>query len=81
MFFVISNQFGSFGGEFIERIVNERVEDSHSFFGDSDFGVYLFQNFVNVDSERFNSFFGSFDNLFFNDFCSGCGFLGGHFNI
>ena len=60
MFFVISNQFGSFYGNSVEWVVNERVHDCHGFFGDSGFWVNLFQNFVDIDSEGFNSSFMSF---------------------
>jgi hypothetical protein len=79
MFLIVSDQFGRFQGNSVERVRNERVHDSHGFFGDSSFGVDLFQNFVNVDSERFNSSFGSLD--YFLDLLLGWGgLLCWHFN-
>jgi hypothetical protein len=49
--FIVSNKFGSFHGKSFERIIDERVHDVHSFFGNTCFGVDLSQNFVDIDGE------------------------------
>ena len=78
---VVSNQFGSFHSESVERVRDEGVQDRHSFLGDSDFGVNLFQDFVNIDSERFDSSLGSLDGGFGDGSLGGCSFLGDHFKF
>ena len=84
--FVESDQFGGFKGDSVEGIVDEGVHDAHWFFGDSDVGVDLFQDFVDVDREGFDSSFfvfsvclgGGFDSLL-GGFC---GFFGSrHFEF
>ena len=84
VFFVISNQFWCFLSKSFKWITNEWVHNWHGFFWNSGFMMNLFQNFVNVDSIRLNSFMSSF---FFNWFFWGnfsnnwCSFFGNHFNF
>ena len=52
---VESNQLGSFSGNSVEGIMNERVHDVHGFLGNSNVGVHLLQDLVNVDGEGLNS--------------------------
>ena len=46
---------GSFGGDALEDVVDERVHDAHGFAGDSSVRVNLFQHLVDVDSITFLS--------------------------
>ncbi|KAF4376799.1 hypothetical protein F8388_025670 [Cannabis sativa] len=46
---VVASELGGFLSEFLEYIVDETVHDSHSFAGDSDIWMNLFQNFEDVD--------------------------------
>ena len=48
---------GSFGGDALEDVVNERVHDAHGFAGDTSVRVNLnlLQHFVDVDSIAFPS--------------------------
>ena len=68
-FLVVSYKFTCFFGDFSEDVVDEGVHDGHTFFGHTGVWVNLFQYFVDVDGERFDSslvafvaggFFGSF---------------------
>ena len=52
---VESDEFGSFGGNSVEGIVNEGVHDVHGLLWDSDVGVDLLENFVDVDGEGLDS--------------------------
>ena len=52
---VESDEFGTFSGNSVESIMNERVHDVHSFLGDTDVGVHLLKDFVNVNWEGLNS--------------------------
>ena len=52
---VLLGQFASFGGDAFEDVVDERVHDAHRFARDSDIGVNLLQNVVDVDSVAFLS--------------------------
>ncbi len=80
MFLVVSDQLGGLGGNSFERVRNERVHDGHGFLGNSGFMVNLFQYFVDVDSERFDSLFVSLGrfNFFWYNFSDGGGFFGWH---
>ena len=51
---------GSFGGDALEDVVDERVHDAHGFAGDTSVWVNLLQHFVNVDSIAFLSLSPSF---------------------
>ena len=53
--FVESDEFWSFGGNSVESIMNERVHDVHGFLGDTDVGVYLLEDLVDVDWEGLDS--------------------------
>ena len=78
---VVSHQLGGFQSESVERVADERVHDVHGFLGDSGFMVNLLQDFVDVDTKRFNSSFGS---LLFNSldlFGGGGGFSRRHFKL
>ena len=52
---VESDEFGSLSGDSIEGIVDEGVHDVHGFLGDTDVGVDLLEDFVDVDGEGLNS--------------------------
>ena len=51
---------GSFGGDALEDVVDERVHDSHGFAGDTSVRVNLLQHLVDVDSIAFLSLSPSF---------------------
>ena len=46
---------GSFGGDALEDVVDERVHDAHGFAGDASVRVNLLQHLVDVDSIAFLS--------------------------
>ena len=46
---------GSFGGDALENVVDERVHDAHGFAGDTSVRVNLLQHLVDVDSVAFLS--------------------------
>ena len=52
---VVMGKAGSFGGNALEDVVNERVHDAHGFAGDTSVRVNLLQHFVDVDSIAFPS--------------------------
>ena len=52
---VESDELGSFSGNSVESIMNERVHDVHGFLWDTDFGVHLLEDFVDVDREGLDS--------------------------
>ena len=82
VFLVVSDQLGGFQGNSVEGVVNERVHDGHGLLGDSGFGVNLFEYFVDVDSEGFNSSSVSFVDFLLGDgFGDGGGFFGWHFIV
>ena len=49
MFLVVSNKLGSFKGDLLEDVVDERVHDAHGSLGDSSLWVDLFEDSVDVD--------------------------------
>ena len=52
---VESNQLWSFSGDSVEGVVDEWVHDVHGFLGDSNVGVDLLEDFVDVDGEGLDS--------------------------
>ena len=52
---VESDELGSFSGDSVEGVVNEGVHDVHGLLGDTNVGVDLLENFVDVDGEGLNS--------------------------
>ena len=46
---VVVSQTGSFGGDALEDVTNERVHDAHGLGGDTSVGVDLLQHLVDVD--------------------------------
>jgi len=52
---VESNKFGSFSGNSVESIMNEGVHDVHGLLWDSNVGVHLFEDLVDVDGEGLDS--------------------------
>ena len=52
---VESDELGAFGGDSVEGVVDEGVHDVHGLFGDTDVGVDLLEDFVDVDGEGFDS--------------------------
>ena len=54
-FLVVVSKAGSFGGDALEDVVDERVHDAHGFAGDTSVRVNLLQHLVDVDSIAFLS--------------------------
>ena len=52
---VESDELGSFGGDSVEGVVDEGVHDVHGLLGDTDVGVYLLEDLVDVDGEGLDS--------------------------
>ena len=52
---VIADEAGSFTGDLLEDVVNERVHDGHGFLGDTSFGVNLLQDTVDIDGESLDA--------------------------
>ena len=52
---VESDELGSFSGDSVEGVVDEGVHDVHGLLGDTDVGVYLLEDLVDVDGEGLNS--------------------------
>mgnify|MGYP007078663964 CR=1 FL=1 len=53
--FVESDKLWTFSSNSIESIMNERVHDVHGFLWDTNVGVHLLKNFVDVDWEGLDS--------------------------
>ena len=79
--FVVSDKLWGFDSDSIEDVIDERVHDAHGFFGDTGFGVDLFQDLVDVDGEGFYSSFVSFfgRGFYFGWYFAYGLFLGWHF--
>ena len=52
---VESDQLGSFSGDSVKGVVNERVHDVHGFLGDTNVGVNLLEDFIDIDGEGLDS--------------------------
>ncbi len=52
---VESDELGSFSGDSVEGVVDERVHDVHGLLWDSNVGVDLLEDLVDVDGEGLNS--------------------------
>ena len=52
---VKSDELGSFSGDSVEGVVDEGVHDVHGLLWDSDVGVDLLEDLVDVDGEGLNS--------------------------
>ena len=50
---VVVSQTGSFSGDSLENVVDERVHDGHGLGGNSGIGVDLLEHLVDVDGVRF----------------------------
>ena len=61
-FSIVSNQFTALCGQSIERVIDEGVHDVHGLLADTDFGVDLFEDLVDIEREGLNSSFGPSDN-------------------
>jgi hypothetical protein len=48
---VESDELGSLSGDSVEGIMNERVHDVHGLLGNTNVGVYLLEDLVDVDRE------------------------------
>ncbi len=57
---VESNKFGSFSGYSVESIMDEGVHDVHGLLWDSNVGVHLLEDLVDVDGESLDSSSSSF---------------------
>ena len=60
---------GSFGGDALEDVVDERVHDAHGFAGDTSVWMNLLQHLVDVDSIAFPSLSSSLLLSFSPGFC------------
>jgi hypothetical protein len=49
------DELGSLSGNAVEGVVDEGVHDVHGLLGDTDVGVHLLQDLVDVDGEGLNS--------------------------
>ncbi len=52
---VEANELGSLGGDAVEGVVDEGVHDVHGLLGDTDVGVHLLEDLVDVDGEGLDS--------------------------
>ena len=52
---VETDELGSLSGDSVEGVVDEGVHDVHGLLGDSDIGVHLLEDLVDVDREGLNS--------------------------
>jgi hypothetical protein len=52
---VEADELGSLSGNAVEGVVDEGVHDVHGLLGDSDVGVHLLEDLVDVDGEGLNS--------------------------
>jgi len=52
---VESDELGSFSGDSVEGVMDEGVHDVHGLLGDTDVGVNLLEDLVDVDGEGLNS--------------------------
>ena len=76
---VVSDQLGRFGGEPVKSIINKGVHNVHGFLRDSDLGVDLLEDLVDVKGKRFDSPFGSADWSLSSSSDGFGGFSWGHF--
>ncbi len=74
---VESDELGSLGGDSVEGVVDEGVHDVHGLLGDSDVGVDLLEDLVDVDRESLNS---SSSGLLVGGGSSGFSWLLSHFD-
>ena len=65
------DELGAFSGDSVEGVVDEGVHDVHGLLGDTDVGVHLLEDLVDVDGEGLNSS----SSGFLVSFGSGCLFL------
>ena len=49
------DELGSLSGDSVESVVDEGVHDVHGLFGDSNVGVHLLEDLVDVDGEGLDS--------------------------
>ena len=54
-FLVVSGELGRLGGESVEDIVDERVQDGHASLGDAGVRVHLLEHSVDVGGVRLDS--------------------------
>ena len=54
-FLVVTREFGCLGGESVEDIVDERVQDGHSSLGNTSIWVDLLQHSVDISRIGFHS--------------------------
>ena len=52
---VEADELGALSGNAVEGVVDEGVHDVHGLLGDTDVGVYLLENLVDVDGEGLDS--------------------------
>jgi hypothetical protein len=52
---VEADELGSLSGDAVEGVVDEGVHDVHGLLGDTDVGVHLLEDLVDVDGEGLNS--------------------------
>ena len=74
---VEADELGSFSGNAVEGVVDEGVHDVHGLLGDSDVGVHLLEDLVDVDGEGLDS---SSSGLLVSSWLLGLGWLLSHFS-
>ena len=52
---VESDELGSLSGDSVKSVMNEGIHDVHGFLGDTNVGVHLLEDLVDVDGEGLNS--------------------------
>ena len=77
-FSVVPDQLGGLGGESVESVINKGVHNVHGFLADTDFGVDLLEDLVDVEREGLDSSFGSADDWLSSASDGFGGFSGGH---
>jgi len=75
---VESNKLWSLSGNSVEGIMDERVHDIHSLLWDSDVGVDLLEDFVDVDGEGLDS---SSSGFLVSSWLFGLGWFLSHFDL
>ena len=71
------DELGSLSGDSVESVVDEGVHDVHGLFGDSNVGVHLLEDLVDVDGEGLDS---SSSGLLVSSWLLGLGWLLSHFS-
>jgi hypothetical protein len=76
--FVESDELGSFSGDSVKSVMNERVHDVHGFLGNTNVGVHLLEDLVDVDREGLDSPSSDFSVSSWSGGFGGCGWFFSH---